>query len=162
MHDVARVVNRDIKPDNMLFMTQENGTDRKGDRAQIADFTTAVRVPHEDFKVTGNMGTFCFLAPEVHQNGAFKPKPLDVWALGISIYAVVFGRVPFFANSDQELVAAITSSEPDFSLPVAFSYETDKSNKVSDQLKDLLKALLTKDPDQRPSIKKAIETYVWL
>ena len=33
MHDVANIVNRDIKPDNMLFMTQEGGTDRKGDRA---------------------------------------------------------------------------------------------------------------------------------
>lgn len=33
MHDVANIVNRDIKPDNMLFMTRKDGTDRKGDRA---------------------------------------------------------------------------------------------------------------------------------
>jgi serine/threonine protein kinase len=42
MHDVANVVNRDIKPDNMLFMTSKDGTDHKGDRAQIADFTTVL------------------------------------------------------------------------------------------------------------------------
>lgn len=33
MHDVADIVNRDIKPDNMLFLSQTDGTDRKGDRA---------------------------------------------------------------------------------------------------------------------------------
>lgn len=33
MHDVAQIVNRDIKPDNMLFLSQKEGTDRKGDRA---------------------------------------------------------------------------------------------------------------------------------
>jgi serine/threonine protein kinase len=42
MHDVAHVVNRDIKPENMLFMTYQDGTDHKGDRAQIADFTTVI------------------------------------------------------------------------------------------------------------------------
>lgn len=62
MHDVANIVNRDIKPDNMLFMTQVDGTDRKGDRAQIADFTTVIRGAEgdSDFKVSGDMGTMCF------------------------------------------------------------------------------------------------------
>jgi len=62
MHDVANLVNRDIKPDNMLFMTLVDGTDRKGDRAQIADFTTVYKGPDDDFdfKITGDMGTMCF------------------------------------------------------------------------------------------------------
>jgi hypothetical protein len=48
MHDVAHVVNRDIKPENMLFMTYQDGTDHKGDRAQIADFTTVIQCPDND------------------------------------------------------------------------------------------------------------------
>jgi serine/threonine protein kinase len=54
MHEEGRIANRDIKPDNMLFITQDGGTDRKGDRAQIADFTTAVGIPKDnlDFKVS--------------------------------------------------------------------------------------------------------------
>lgn len=129
MHDVANVVNRDIKPDNMLFLSQTDGTDRKGDRAQIADFTTTLKVPKDDseFKVSGDMGTFTFLAPEVHLKPAFKPKPLDVWALGVSIYTVVFGRVPFFASSDSklDLINAITEGEPDYTLKIAYSHPTD-------------------------------------
>ena len=66
----------------------------------------------QDFKVSGDMGTFTFLAPEVHLKPTFKPKPLDVWALGVSIYTVVFGRVPFFVDSDSklDLIKAITES----------------------------------------------------
>lgn len=62
MHEVANVVNRDIKPDNMLFMTSQDGTDHKGDRAQIADFTTVLQCPENDpeFKISGDMGTPVF------------------------------------------------------------------------------------------------------
>lgn len=100
MHDVANTVNRDIKPDNMLFMTQEGGTDRKGDRAQIADFTTVTKGPEGemDFSVSGDMGTMCFQPPEVFAAAKFRAKPLDVWALGVSIYSVVFGKIPFLTK----------------------------------------------------------------
>ena len=59
MHDVAHVVNRDIKPPNMLFMRSKDGRDHKGDRAQIADFTTVIQCPDDDpdFMVSGDMGT---------------------------------------------------------------------------------------------------------
>ena len=86
---------------------------------------------------------------------------MDVWALGISIYTVVFGRVPFFEETEHELIAAITKTEPDFSLPVAIRHKSDESDKISDELKFCLQGLLTKDPEHRPSIKEAIERFAW-
>lgn len=79
----------------MLFTTKEGGTDnRLYDRAQITDFTTALKVPDEDAMITDAGGTKLFEAPEV-QTRMFRPKPLDIWALGVSIYALVFGVPPF-------------------------------------------------------------------
>ena len=78
----------------MLFTTKEGGTQNKlYDRAQITDFTTAVKLPEinpDDFMIADFAGSKLFEAPEV-SNEAFKPKPLDIWALGVSIYAMVFG-----------------------------------------------------------------------
>ena len=44
--------------------------------------------------ITDSGGTKLFEAPEV-QGVMFRPKPLDIWALGVSIYAMVFGVPPF-------------------------------------------------------------------
>merc|ERR1719382_1610948 len=56
-----RVANRDLKPENMLFTTKEGGTDnRLYDRAQITDFTTAIKLPETDtdeVTITDSQGT---------------------------------------------------------------------------------------------------------
>jgi len=163
MHQEGRIANRDIKPDTCCFITQDGGTDRKGDRAQIADFTTAIRIPKDDpeFKVSDTAGTPVFLAPEAN-GAAFKPLPLDVWALGISIYALVFGRLPFHGSSLHELKENIETKEPLYDLPVAFSDEKDSAPEISEGLLALLSSLLTKDPAKRPTIAEAIEKHDWL
>ena len=118
LHDTALVANRDLKPDNMLFTTKEGGTDnRLYDRAQITDFTTAIKLPEEnpdDLMISDSAGTKLFEAPEVSLTGAFRPKPLDIWALGVSIYVMVFGTVPFGyqGNSEFELTKQIQEKEP--------------------------------------------------
>lgn len=74
LHDTALVANRDLKPENMLFTTKEGGTDnRLYDRAQITDFTTAIKLPEEDpdnYLVSDTAGTPLFEAPEVSLTGA--------------------------------------------------------------------------------------------
>lgn len=147
-----------MKPDNMLFTTKEGGTDnRLYDRAQITDFTTAIKLPEEDtdaFTVSDSAGTKLFEAPEVSLTGAFRPKPLDVWALGVSIYVMVFGSVPFGSQGSTEFELTKEIQEK----PLALDFE---DRPVSDELKQLLTAMLTKDPDARPSIAQCRE-FAWL
>lgn len=92
------MANRDIKPENIVFTTLEGGTSvGLRDRAMIVDFTTAEKIPvgeEETFLVARDGGTVAFEAPETHE-GDHKPKPLDLWALGVSIVCVVFGNLPF-------------------------------------------------------------------
>jgi len=42
-------------------------------------------------------GTAAFSPPEVlnHQMGGYKPKPCDIWAMGVSIYCLMFDKLPF-------------------------------------------------------------------
>ena len=133
----------------MLFTTKEGGTlNTLYDRAQITDFTVAVKLPEdnpEEFTCSDMAGTKIFLAPECKQAGQFKPKPLDIWALGVSIYVMVFGKAPFGekGNSEQAFDAEVRDKAPVF----------DRSERpISDELKELLTAMLNKDPDQRPTI----------
>ena len=61
---------------------------------------------------------------------------MDVWALGVTIYAVVYGRLP--------------------------EEKIEFGESVSSSCIDLLKALLTKNPEKRPTIEEAIQDYEWL
>lgn len=90
LHETMQFANRDIKPDNILFTTKENGTNCfLPDRAQIADFTTVVECKTPDFKVNDRAGTEAFSPPECFQGKSYLPKPCDVWALGVSIYCLI-------------------------------------------------------------------------
>ena len=56
LHETANVVNRDIKPENILYATQEFGTNPSlEDRAQLADFTTGIELPSNrpDYMISG-------------------------------------------------------------------------------------------------------------
>ena len=156
LHD-NRVANRDLKPENMLFTTKEGGTDnRLYDRAQITDFTTAIKLPEnntDDFMITDSQGTKLFEAPECSQGNPFRPKPLDIWAFGVSIYVMVFGRAPFGHKgiTEAELTTEIREKDPVLDFD---------ENPVSDELKQLLTAMLTKDPASRPTIAQCRE-YAW-
>ena len=68
----------------------------------------------DDYLVSDSAGTKLFEAPEVSLTGTFKPKPLDIWALGVSIYMMVFGVAPFGVEgiSEVELTKEIQEKTP--------------------------------------------------
>lgn len=125
LHTVVKMANRDIKPDNILFATKENGTNPNyEDRAQIADFTTVVEIMNENFTANDKAGTLAFMPPECFGHQSYKPKPMDIWALGVSIYCCLFGKLPFEGANENEMKENIKNQEveipeecpPDLSL----------------------------------------------
>lgn len=101
-------------------------------------------------------GTMYFYAPEMCKedaDGEFEAFPLDIWALGVTLYCLVFLKLPF------------TPKENDyFSLIDSISYgdiEFPKEREISSGLKNLICKMLTKDPLQRVSSKELLKDN-WL
>lgn len=140
------IVHRDIKPANLLWT--------KNHSVKISDFgvshtSSGLDGPTTAFDLAKTAGTPAFFAPELCWNiEADRPpitKAIDVWALGVTLYCLLCGKVPFVACNEFELFEKI--AKDDVELP-AF---------LDDEARDLLKRMLTKNPLDRitiPEIKR--------
>ena len=85
-----QVVHRDIKPENILVQCNKK-------RVVFADFGVSQILPKSaKNKVVGKVhGTKLFMAPELFVEGEGNGPAVDVWALGVTIYALLVGKMPF-------------------------------------------------------------------
>ena len=74
-----------------------------------------------------------------------------MWALGVTLYAFMFGELPFFAAESHEIESLIQNQELDLD-----------SKEASEGCKEVIRALLTKNPEERPTIREAKARYPWL
>lgn len=74
-----------------------------------------------DFGIAGvgdekvDAGTYAYMAPECFDKGGAKTSPsIDVWAIGIMFYTMVYGTLPFMGKDEKELIHKITSENVRF------------------------------------------------
>ncbi|MCT4353444.1 bifunctional serine/threonine-protein kinase/ABC transporter substrate-binding protein [Streptomyces sp. Je 1-79] len=132
----ARIVHRDIKPDNVL-LTKDRVVLTDFGIAHLADATT--KLSHSGTVI----GTPQYMPPE--QLEGKRPTPAnDLWALGATLYHAVEGHPPFDADGLHALAVAV------FTRP-------HRPPVHAGPLTPVLDALLTKDPAQRVSAADAAE-----
>lgn len=100
-----RIAHRDIKPENVLV-------DTRG-RAVLADFGVAhfFTASNRSMRLMKTEGTHCFWPPEYCRAAEAQnfPKgfPVDIWSIGVTLFAFVFGNLPFWSPDASELFRKI-------------------------------------------------------
>ena len=126
------IVHRDIKPHNVIV-------DDEG-RAKVTDFGIA-RAGASDMTETGSiMGTAQYLSPEQAQGHPVDARA-DLYSIGVVLYELLTGRVPFDAESAVTIALKQVSEEP--------VRPSELNPAVSDQLEDIVMRALQKDPAYR-------------
>lgn len=196
------IIHRDIKPANLLVTS--------GHRIKISDFGVSylgrpIRDEEEEQvtetdaselddarELSKTVGTPAFYAPELCYTGddfvnsiGTVPRitgAIDVWSLGVTLYGMVFGRLPFVSDDEYSMFQTIVKRDvfiprkrlkpvEDDPSTVSQWPRTLNSNKraddelmyedISDELYDLLKRILTKDPVKRITLKE-IKHHPWV
>ena len=112
LHDHG-IVHRDLKPAN-LFM--EEGIVKIGDYGLAKLITPSQGTEHSE-----SIGTCHYMAPEIG-SGKYH-KPIDIYAIGVILYEMLTGRVPFEGETVNEVLMKHLTARPDVSM-LAEPYRT--------------------------------------
>lgn len=107
------IVHRDLKPANLFL---EHGV------VKIGDYGLSKSLNHSnDAGMSENVGTCYYMAPEI-SSGKYH-KPIDIYAIGIILFEMITGRVPFEGESTGEVLMKHLTAHPDLT-PVAEPYRS--------------------------------------
>jgi formylglycine-generating enzyme required for sulfatase activity/predicted Ser/Thr protein kinase len=132
------IVHRDLKPENILVV---NGPE--GPRPKIVDFGISKILEGTSYTVSGAfLGTCRYISPEQVKAPHTVDVRSDVYSLGVTLYQLVAGRVPFDAENHFALLMAHVGEAP----PPPSRFRPD----VPPALETLILDALAKDPAARP------------
>ena len=138
------IVHRDLKPENILM---DNDTDDL--TIKLIDWGCAQTIKSAKQSKQAD-GTTYYIAPEVLK-GEYDEK-CDIWACGVIFYILLCGYPPFNGETDDEIYEAVLSGK--------FQFPEEDWDQVSQEAKDLIKKMLTKDPKKRISALYSMQD-VW-
>jgi len=135
-----RVVHRDLKAENLLLDSNMN--------IKIADFGFS-----NFWSASSNLNTWCgsppYAAPEVFEGKQYKGPEIDAWSLGVVLYVLVCGALPFDGSTLHVLRDRVLSGR--FRIPFFMSSECES----------LLRRILVLDPSRRYTLEQ-IKAHPWM
>lgn len=147
---------RDIKLSNTLLVISEGQLPI----VKLWDFSSTKDL-ERDSDMQSLAGTFLFAAPEVLQNFGGQGKAADIWACGIILYIMLFGRHPFLRDEDasrsqeQRMLAMLQRT-----ICGDAEYPSEIASGLSPACMDLLMQMITADPQRRITMQQ-IRMHPW-
>lgn len=139
LHNALNIVHRDLKLENIMIDKNLN--------IRLLDFGLSNQLAQNTSMFQTKCGSPSYSAPEMLLGRPYTYK-IDMWSLGIILYALAFNSLPFGDDNLQLLTAKIVNRDP-FYPAIA-----------STQVITVIKSLLNKDPELRPSASEAA-TIPW-
>ncbi|KAH8714489.1 hypothetical protein BGZ61DRAFT_348743 [Ilyonectria robusta] len=193
------VVHRDIKPANLLWSKEHRvkisdfGVSYFGRPIRDYDFETVSESEARDFdddlELAKTVGTPAFFAPELCYTDIDQAQPrvseqIDVWSLGVTLYCLIYARIPFLAEDEFQMFRKIATEDvyiprrrlkpvhPSTSPTVTSLYKRQNIapyrddndldyEEVDNLLVDLLRQMLTKNPEKRIRLRD-IKRHPWV
>ncbi|HYP76819.1 MAG TPA: protein kinase [Polyangiaceae bacterium] len=135
------IVHRDLKPANLFMVRRPDGTPC----VKVLDFgiskLTAAGADHSMTKTTAVMGSPLYMSPEQMTASRQVDARTDIWAIGVVLYELLTGRVPFSAETLPEICGLILTATP--------SAVRNYSPAVPDGLQSVVQRCLEKDRERR-------------
>ena len=145
-HDI---VHRDIKPENVLCVTKSWPLDVKIADFGLANFSVDGEITEQQNSMIGTPG---YVAPEVVKRQKYG-APVDMWAVGVLLYIMLSGKMPFYGKDDYACLQMIASGR--YQMPPR------EWSKISEEAKSLVRGLLQVNPDKRLTANAALQ-HRWL
>jgi|GEM_PF-3025036 len=140
-----KIIHRDLKPANVMLTKRPDG----GDQVKVLDFGIAKAISETtDSPVSAVMGTPFYASPEQFQLGAHIDGRTDIYSLGVILYRMLTGTLPFIASSVHELIHLQMTRPPQ---PIR-QLRPDAPTAIE----QLIARMLAKDQDQRPQFAREV------
>ncbi|TMW61993.1 hypothetical protein Poli38472_009486 [Pythium oligandrum] len=140
------ITHRDLKPENLLL--QSSASTPTGYIVKIVDF--GLSNTHDGGRLLRTAcGSPCYAAPEMIQGKLYKGPVADMWSLGVVLFAMVCGFLPFEDSNTNMLYKKILSA--DYRLPPFLSHA----------VQDLIRRILETNPEKRFTVEM-IRQHPWV
>jgi len=129
-----RVIHRDMKLGN-LFLNEKM-------EIKIGDFGLATKLEFEGEKKRTICGTPNYIAPEILDGKVGHSYEVDIWSLGVILYALIIGKPPYETPDVKTTYKKIRMNNYSFPDHVP----------ISDNARNLISKILNLDPIKRPTL----------
>ncbi|CAL8076091.1 unnamed protein product [Calicophoron daubneyi] len=141
------VIHRDLKPENLLLVNRSPNT-----MIKVADFGSAIQLQKDQAARFGIAGSYPYMAPEIVREEPYG-KAVDMWSCGVILYILLSGFAPFWNDDHDRLIEQVKAG--------VVIYPSNVWDSVTDSAVELVKRMLTINPNKRITAAEALE-HPWI